>query len=87
MSLALLIFVWVSCSTTECSYWRGLNIIAGSMMSGCANITILYAPFVLIAVYLISIVYAIQGLLSEQHPAGPRWENLVLRFYEHRIWR
>ena len=85
LNLALFIFVWRSCSTTACSYWQGLNIIAGSMMSGCANITILYAPIVLVAVYLISIVHAVRGLHNEQRPAGPRWESLVLWFHERRF--
>lgn len=76
LNLGLLALVWRSCSTAECSYWRGLNVIAGSMMSGCANITLLYAPIVLAVVYLISIVYAFQGLLNEQRPrahGGRNW--------------
>ena len=85
LNLGLFAFVWRSCSTPECSYWRGLNIIAGSMMSGCANITLLYAPIALVVVYLISIVYAFQGLQNDRRPAGPRWERLVLWFYERRV--
>jgi hypothetical protein len=84
LNFGLLAFVWRSCSTPTCSYWRGLNIIAGSIMSGCANITLLYAPIVLAVVYLISIIYAVQGFLNEQRAAGPRWEQLVLWFYNHR---
>jgi hypothetical protein len=86
-NIALFTFVWRSCATANCSYWRGLNIIAASMMSGCANITILYAPLVLVIVYLLSIVIAVQGLCSPQHRAGTSWEKVVLNFYEHRLWR
>lgn len=84
---ALFTFVWRSCATQNCSYWRGLNIIAGSMMSGCANITIFYAPLVLVIVYLLSIVIAVQSLFSTHHRAGTSWEKMVLNFYEHRLWR
>ena len=85
LNLGLFVFVWRSCSTPRCSYWRGLNIIAGSLMSGCANITILYAPAVLGVVYLISLVYAVRGFVDRERPAGPRWEALVLRFYERSV--
>ncbi len=36
LNLPLLILIWRTCSTPSCSYWMGLKIISGSMMSGCA---------------------------------------------------
>ena len=77
LNLCLMIFVWRSCSSPRCPYWLGMNLIAASMMSGCANITILYAPLILIGVYILSIGYAVLALLPSQQSASVRWEGWV----------
>lgn len=85
LNVALIVFTWRRCSSPQLSYWGGMNIIAVSMMSGCANITILYAPLVVLAAYFLSGSYALLGLLPSQPPAAERWFKLVLRWADHDI--
>ena len=49
------------------------------MMCGLANITMLYLPIILAIVYLLSIIYVVQGLLT-RCPTSTRWQKLVLWF-------
>lgn len=83
------LFVWVcwSCSTPRMSYWAGLKIDAASMMTGCANITLLIAPFGFLITYLIAVGFTVQAYFNPRRPAGPRWEKYVLKAYESRLRR
>lgn len=76
---------WYQCSSRELSYFAGLNAISASLMSGCANITLLYLPFVLIFVYLKSIYYSILGLCCGRQYAQWRWQTPVLSFVNRSI--
>ena len=69
---------WHKCTSSEISYWRGLCIMSGSLMSGCANITLIYLPFVLIAVYFAAIYYSIIGLFYDRRDSQERWAKLIL---------
>ncbi len=71
---------WYQCSSRELSYFAGLNAISASLMSGCANITLLYLPFILIYVHLKSIYYSVFGLYRGRWNAQRRWQVLVLSF-------
>lgn len=71
---------WYQCSSRELPYFVGLNAISASLMSGCANITLLYLPLVLLVVYLCSIYYSVLGLLRGRQNAQSRWQAFVLRF-------
>ena len=72
--------VWHQCSSQELSYFAGLNAISARLMSGCANITLLYLPLVLFVVYLLSIYYSILGLLHRRQNAQQHWQDIVLWF-------
>ena len=74
--------VWHQCSSHELSYFAGLNAISVRLMSGCANITLLYLPFVLFVVYLLSIYYSVLGLLHGKQNAQRRYQDLVLWFVQ-----
>jgi len=76
--------IWFNSSKIY-SYWDGLNIISGSMMSGCANITILYAVPAILIVYLISIYNAFLGMFYGKRFAEDKWLNIVLWFYNRRL--
>ena len=75
---------WYQCSSRELSYFAALNIISASLMSGCANITLLYLPFVLLVAYLCSIYFSVLGLLRGRWHAQQSWQGLVLWFVKKR---
>ncbi len=54
-------------------------------MSGCANITILYAVPAILIVYLISIYNAFLGMFYGKRFAEDKWLNIVLWFYNRRL--
>lgn len=85
LNISIVAFVWQSCSTMSCSYWKGLNIISASMMSGYVGFTIIYAFPTLAVVYILSIAFAFEGLVKRTTIAGEHWERLVLWFYNKRI--
>lgn len=60
--VALLVYNYNS--SPELSFFKGLQVISGSMMSGCANITLLYLPFVLIVVYFGAAFNTLLGLIN-----------------------
>ena len=76
---------WYQCSSRELPYFAGLNAISASLMSGCANITLLYLPFILIYVYLKSIYYSVFGLYHGRWNAQRRWQTLVISFVNRSI--
>lgn len=80
LNLALFLFVAFACSSPGCSYWKGLSVIAGTMMSGCANITILYLPLVLTVIYLFCIFMVAYGAFFSESPARERFLSMVLGF-------
>ena len=55
LNAATALFVIYRCSSKELGFIRGIDIIAESSMSGCANITILYLPPLLVIVYLLAL--------------------------------
>lgn len=73
---------WYQCTSPEISFFRGLSAISVSQMSGCANITLLYLPFVLIGVYIISIYYSTLGMLYDRKISQGRFVRLVLWFID-----
>lgn len=85
VNFSMLVFVGRSCSTCGCSYWRGLNIISASLMCGCANITLIYALPILAFVYVLTVIYAIIGIIKGRDVAGQKWEQLVLGFHRRGI--
>jgi len=68
----------------ELSFFKGLQIISGSLMSGCANITMLYLPFVLVVVYLGALFNTLLGLINGRKHTQESWAKTVIGFYERR---
>ena len=54
----LVIFTAYATTSPQLSYFRGLDIIAASFMSGCANITLLYIVPVLFLIQLWALMYS-----------------------------
>jgi hypothetical protein len=81
---AMIVFVAVRCSSREIGFVGGLDIIAGSMMSGCANITILYLPPLLLGVYLVAAYHSLVSLARGRDYSQDRWTSLVRRFHKRR---
>jgi hypothetical protein len=81
------ILVWYYNSLDELSFFKGLSVVSGSMMSGCANITLLYLPFVLIVVYLIAAFNTVIGFFKGRAYTQEKWGNLVLGFHRRSLRR
>ncbi len=78
------ILVWYYNSVNELSFYKGLSVISGSLMSGCANITLLYLPFVLAVVYFIAAFNTLIGLFIGRESTQKKWGRLVLGFYNRK---
>lgn len=74
------ILIWYYNSVGELTFFKGLQAISGSLMSGCANITFLYLPFVLFGVYIIAGFNTLLGLFKGRLFTQERWVKLVVRF-------
>lgn len=81
----LAILVWRRSSVPELTFPQGLDIISNSMMSGCANITILYLPLILIVVYVLALHNTLRGLVRGKAFTQERWNNLVRWFNKHSL--
>ncbi len=81
------ILVWYYNSYDELSFFKGLNVISASMMSGCANITVLYLPLVLIVIYFIAAFNTLIGLFKGRPYTQEKWVKLVVGFHERRLRR
>lgn len=80
----LVLFAAYATSSQQLSYFRGLDIIAASFMSGCANITFLYIIPVLFIMQLLALSYSLVGVLAGRTFSQTRWALLVNSFYERR---
>jgi hypothetical protein len=81
LSIGLLALVWHYCTSKEDSFVNGLAVIAASLSSGCANITILYLLPFLIIVYLIFVFHTIIGLGSGRHYTQHQWAKFTDKYY------
>ncbi len=73
---------WYRCHSSELGFFQGFSLIATRFMSGCANITILYLPFILLGVYFASIYYSIVGILYDRKESQERWIRLVVKLVD-----
>jgi hypothetical protein len=87
VSANALAFTWYQTSSARLSYFRGLDIVAASFMSGCANITFLYIVPVLALIQLLALCYSLAGLVAGRKFSQHRWILLVNSFYERRTGR
>jgi hypothetical protein len=85
LNIIILIFVWKRCSSPQFSLFRGMEIISSHLLSGCANITILYLPAFLVIIYIIALVYSLRSLSKGRQYAQLHWVNLVYRFVEKEL--
>lgn len=85
VNAALAGFVIVRCSSRQVGFVRGIDIVAASSMSGCANITILYLPLLLIVVYLIAVFHSIASIWLGREHSQRRWASLVEGFHKRRL--
>jgi hypothetical protein len=76
---------WYECSSPECPFFTGMQVIAGSMMSGCANVTILYLPFLMVGVYAACLSFSAAGFLQGRAHAQRRFLGLVNWFHRKRL--
>lgn len=80
LNAAIAINTWYQCSSPELPFPTGLNTIASSMNSGCARITLVYLPLLLIYVYILCLLYSISGTLQRRARAQLRFRALVKWF-------
>jgi hypothetical protein len=85
LNAATALFVMSRCSSEALSFFGGLNVIAGSSLSGCANVTLIYLPFLLTGVYLVALYQSLVSLsLGRGHSQG-RWLALAEGFHRRRL--
>ncbi len=85
MNGATALFVIYRCSSKELNFVRGIDVIAGSSMSGCANVTIIYLPPLLAVVYLIALYHSVVSLSLGRGYSQERWLALVEVFLKRRL--
>ena len=81
----LLICVWRRCSSRALSFFEGLEMIASGMMSGCANITLIYMYPNLTIVYIRALFHTIAGLKKGKQHTEQTWIRLVRRQPTYRL--
>ena len=82
LNAALFALVWRRSSSPTLGFFAGLSSIAGSMMSGCANITLIYAIPVLAFCSLLAIVATFRGFVRGRRFTQQEWIRLESRFWE-----
>ena len=72
--------VWYQCSSRECGFFYGLCLIPPAYMSGCANISLLYVPFILLFAYCIAVYYSIRAFWQvNRRLAQAKWIEWVIK--------
>ena len=77
LNAGVAVTVWRQSSSPALSFFDGLTIIASRMMSGCANITVLYAPLILVGFYLVAVWNTARGLARGREFAQLAWIKMV----------
>ena len=85
LNIATALFVIDRCSSKELNFVRGIDVIAGSSMSGCANVTLIYLPPLLAVVYLIALYHSVVSLSLGREYSQGRWRTLVEGFHKRRL--
>ena len=79
--------VWYYNSVPALPFFKGLTAICSSMMSGCANMTLLYLPFVFFFLYVVILANTLVGLVKGRKYTQEKWVKVVSWFVQHRIRR
>jgi hypothetical protein len=82
LSIGLFILVWKQCSSQTCSLLRGFEVISAKLASGCANISILYVPIVLVGAYFACIFYTFVSSWRGTEYSQSHWLNFVYKFVD-----
>ena len=83
INIICLVLVWRNNKTSEITFWEGLSIISSTLMSGCANITILYIFPVLLITYFILLANTIIGFFKGKEYTQAKWAGVVNWFVKH----
>ncbi len=76
---------WYYNSSKGLSFFEGLENISESFMSGCANITLLYLPFILVFAYFKAVYYTLHGLFKSRAYTQEQWRRTVGSFRKYRL--
>lgn len=82
LNTALFVAVQERCASQDCSLLTGFKIMSVRLSIGCANVSILYVPVVLVGVYLACVFYTFNGLRRNRSYTQCRWLNLVYKFVD-----
>ena len=82
LSAALWILVGKFCSSPQASFINGLSVIAATMRSGCADLTIIWVLPYLVGVYLIFVLHTVVGLVRGRQYTQDKWLKFTDRYYK-----
>lgn len=71
---------WHYTTSRDLGFFTGMSVIAGTLMSGCANLTFIYLPFILAAVYVLAAGHSLIGIFKGRAYTQHRWVQIVLWF-------
>ena len=85
--IGLLVLTWKQCTSPELSFWDGLCLISASLMTGCANITMLYLFPVLEVAFLLAAAHSVLGLRLGSEYSQQKWREIVAWFERNGVRR
>jgi hypothetical protein len=80
VNVFILVFVWSYNSSPRLSFLKGLEIIARTNMSGCANLTMMYLFPMLFIVYCVALFNATVGLKRGKTYTERKWIEEVDKY-------
>jgi hypothetical protein len=80
LDVVLLARVWRRSGSRRLTFFQGLQIIAGTYMSGCANLTALYLYPAMAGAYLTAVNNMLVGLRKGKEYARQTWIRLVNQY-------
>lgn len=87
LNLAVMFWVTVTFANRTLNYWQALAVIAGSLMTGCANISVFLAIPAVLCAYLVSIGLAIERLVMGREGALEHCFSVVAWMARHPVSR
>jgi len=80
MDVILLALVNRRSSSRRLTFIEGLQIIAGTYMSGCANLTVIYLYPTMFGAYSTALIHMLVGLRKGKEYTQQRWIQLVSEY-------
>jgi hypothetical protein len=87
VNLAAMFWATVTFANRGLNYWQALALIASSLMTGCANVSVFLAPPAVLFAYLLSIALAVERLFVGRDRALEQWFSLVGWIARHPVPR